>query len=363
MNDFTVAIGPAQSGIELSWRAISATPPTPSAGTYLWTGSGWGTPTGDALVIFANCLKTALGSNIYIYDGSVGGTSLLQADAIPSSPNNWWLYDVPGSILNNLAGSINAAGQLPSCFLMDIGQTDGGAGCLQQNFSDAAQLCYGKLMQKIGGAIWDADANIPMFINVTGRITYQNATIESTMSGVRTAQMQLPSFNKHMIVANSYVDVPVNADQVHPTIGGAMSCARRTAQTIANHYNPASYPASGVGPQIVSGTIHNATITLNVVGNQTVLSPAVNPTISPTGFEVSNNGFSSNLAISDIFITDHNTITIELASGAGGSVQVRYQYGAAPDVSNCLYGGNTPFGDVVPLPVLPTIGFITLTSD
>src|SRR3546814_8257796 len=83
------------------------------------------------------------------------------------------------------------------------------------------------------------------------------------------------------------------------------------------------------------------------------------PASGITGFQISTDDFGSLLTISSAARQAANVVRLHHAATGGAAAKVRYQYGAAPDVSGAVNDNNA-----LPLPLAPMRGAMNvLTGD
>lgn len=110
--------------------AVNYHNPTPLAGTFMWTASGWAAPTGDGAREYANRIKAATGEDVYLINACVNGLPLL-----PVSGGASWTTTGAGSAAATAIAATQAA--LASVSGLDLDRVEF-MGCQ----SDAMALAY-----------------------------------------------------------------------------------------------------------------------------------------------------------------------------------------------------------------------------
>lgn len=111
-----------------------------------------------------------------------------------------------------------------------------------------------------------------------------------------------------------------------PVLKGTWGMAARIAQDVTVKVNGAGN--NTLGAEIISGSRSGAIIDLTLTHNGGTALSVITSGSLPSGFEVaSDSGFSTILAVSNITITDANTVQITLASDPAATVYIRYMHG------------------------------------
>lgn len=187
---------------------------------------------------------------------------------------------------------------------------------------------------------------IPVLMAITGRYTgpvggYSDAAANT----VRLAQFELAATVPDVYVAHSYVGIEM-ADSFHyvTTFGeGYNEVSRRLRLTRDKLFNGGAYDGRGplpMGLVAVSDTVTDVLFDLNGATSLTARN-GLDQTLSAdanalTSWQVSVNGFTSNLAISSaVLLSDRVRLTHATATG---SRSARNHFGLNPDISSFVAG-------------------------
>lgn len=295
---------------------------------------------GNGEVVFANKLNELTSLPVAVIPCAVGGTSASQWEVGNTSWNN----------ANTCVSRSNGPGWAGlSMAVHDQGETDAGNGTSGAAWTTSFENTVAGMRTQTG------DASFPVLIGLLGACL--DGTSDANVEAIRQAQLALVDSGDHPLAYCRY-DLPL-IDNFHYSAANYARIGRREALSVAYHLRGVGY--SGAGPKIDAATIADGFAALYVSVTHeggTGLTDASGSTVGAglTGWEVQVD--SSPVAISSTAF-ESGQIRLNLAStvSTGQTVEVRYMYGADPDIGNVTYD-NTSFGDVVGLPLQPSRGWV-----
>ncbi len=295
------------------------------AKTFLWQSSisNFGPPQGDGHVALLNRTTTALGIPVAIINVAVGATAM--ASWQPGQPN-----------FQNALTQITQAGGDIGAIIWGQGEADA-ANVLVSGATYEAGLTA--LYAGLRTATARTVAQLPFLIAVTGRnaralgLAYGD---DQSWQTVRAAQINWAQTTSSAYIGAHCIDLPMS-DSIHYTNAGYAELGKRLGRSLAKNITPASLTHDGAGPKIISANRTGAVITLVC---DLRLSAVLSGTPPLTGFEVSGNNFTTVLSIQTTAIQAPDKIVITLATtpAQNDAVQVRYLFGANPDITALVTG-------------------------
>jgi hypothetical protein len=294
------------------------------AGTYLWNNStsSFGIPTGDGHIALLNRLRTALPFPIGLINVAISATNI--ASWQPGQPN----YQAA-------LAHLTAAGDC-GAVLWGQGESDAGdAQITENNYRAGLTGLYSGLRT----ATSRTAGQLPFVIAITGRNARNlgaGAGTDASWSIVRAAQINWATQTTGGVIGAYCLDLPM-ADTLHYTNAGYTELGKRLGRSIAKTISINSVPYDGAGPKINSATRQNAiiTVTIDLRGGT-----AISGTPPLTGWELSRDNFATLLTVQSTAVQNPDKIIFTLASTplATDTVQLRYLYGANPDVTALVTG-------------------------
>lgn len=289
---------------------------------------------GAAAVTFGNQAIADSGVPVAIMDYGVGGTRLSQ-----------WVSTANTSYAA-FAAALAAVGPVRAVFVV-VGMNDARAGVIP---SQAAHEANWRTL--IGHIRADAgDPALPILI--WGAQRCLQAGMDDQQFGWMRGAERTVGQDANVRLAVTTVDLPLITDNLHLTEAAMVTAAQRMARTVG-----AMFHGTGIdwrAPEVtavarVDDTTSDITITHH---GGTDFAPVS----GITGFEISNDAFVTLLSIGAAVRQSANVIRMTHASTAGLPAQLRYQYGAAPDVTGAV---NDNAG--LPLPLAPVEGGLEVFS-
>ena len=206
---------------------------------------------------------------------------------------------------------------------------------------------------KTGLATLGGRAGAKFSIQLVGKDTdiVNDSTKTARAQGFRSLQVSLVN-GTDTFMGSSALGSPLR-DNIHYTDAGCVALLRREGMSIANRmYGSLAY--DGRGPLVTSASRALAVITLAIdLNGASGISGA-----ALTGYEVSNDDFSTNLTISSATVTA-NQIVITLSGVPSGTVKVRSFAQGNYDDSSLAVGA---YPDSVTIPVFPIVNPITVST-
>ena len=317
---------------------------TPYDETSMGGFGNWYDMMGDGAVNLANALYDATGIPVGLINCAVGGSTI----------SDWADYGSPwvdmGYIITENGGDIEG-------FLWHQGEADAVAGTTKETYKAQLNKLYDRLLAFIPREPKDFQFGCA----IVGSVDHVGVT-NARMQAIREAQME-------WIAQRPFAYW--------------LGCSIDRGQTDGFHWNEPDYGVMGnryakgiacslgeivqgsEGPLIRRASITGDEVTVFITQNGGTELLDLNGDDSGndiSGFEVSDDNFATTIAISASEF-DGNTIKLTLVETPTDEVQVRYQYGRTPDISNGVYD-NAPYGgDSLGMPLQPKSAFYTTNGD
>lgn len=383
--DFAVGFTAAfigDSAQERSWRIVD-TPAASSPYAFRFSGAQYPTSTvyggwpnngsakvigeragpygGDAAVVLGNQMVTATSKYIGMAQLAVGGTRLNEwtnggTQYPPASGYNLWQYFVQSMSSDNVRAR---PGWGLSMLHWRFGVNDAAAGVTGAAF-------YDNLTQFISDyRTTSGNTNGPVCYTITGTTLY-SLTTDASVNDIRLAQLQFYDANSgdNVFISGNGVPLPRDDDMGHWTTPGRITADAWSAR--AWQFILGLVPHGADGPHIdetaitATGNTIEAPCVLN--GGTAVVDSAGNATATGlTGFIARVNG-SSRTVTAATLASDVVSLTVDGAAFVPGNlVEIYYQYGRNPDVTNAVFDNDAVDGAVLfpGLPLQPTRGWAT----
>jgi len=313
MAETVIALGGQSIPAALFTETVSVMP-VPRAGTFMWhqASASWVAPTGAGAIELANMLNAQTGNDIYLINGCVGGTALLQANANPATPTQYWLSNAPDSPLTWLLSQVAACGKTPAIFMWNQGQQD----CLC-NVGDMFNGYLQGLLQLQGILLnaWGLSANQLKFsVSPSGLAPWGNA------QPIWRAQLHIRHYAGFSL-APAYYDLPT-VDGVHLTGPAYVTWADRLARNLLKQLGHSGFSNAGPGPMITSSWKSGTTVAIATDSGTGLTTYPGTSTLS--GFQVWNYDYSWNIPVAAAYLSS-GLIFLTLAADPGGN-QIRLGY-------------------------------------
>ena len=260
--------------------------------------------TGGGEAALGNVLSEAAGCVVGFFNRSKGGTSITvlggTADTVA------WGTDLAASKTNRIGWFLWTHGHA------NAGQTDYGANL---------DLLLSRLRVSLGSTF---QFGLLMLTNNT--TSNDNANAMHTTRALQKKWIRDKAASDPLVFeVGDMIDLQLSADGIHGADGLAYAReGERFAAAILHRMGVRSTPAQG--PRIIRAERTGAVIDVIIAqygGTQLITSGGG----SPSGFDVSANGFTSLLSITSTEIVGPNRVRITLASDPGQEVEIMYLYG------------------------------------
>jgi len=314
---FTDATGPANSGVTKSTDGVNWTP----VGT-----------TGAGASVFGDELQKALNRPIRLIDRGESGTRVLEWE---SNLNN---------MRTNAIAAANAAGGV-DLVISIVGFNDANHGVMVSRADHEA-----KLRSLFAALRTGIRSTLPIMMGFSQKFGgASDATKDAKFNDLNAAEIAVTADANNLFGAHSY-DLPQLSDGIHQQDASYPIHARRLAANVIRHVNGQSMAR---GPSVTSIDTVSQTETRVMLAHST--GTDFTPTTGITGFEVSTDGFTSNVSISAVARVSASVIAITHAAAAAGStLGLRLLANANPARSAPVKDNST-----LALPVSPTSGALT----
>jgi len=335
-------------------RETSSTPPSPSDLTRQYTtGGGWAVVAGNGQIRFANLLQTAVSLPIGLVNFAVGGTGL-HVDG----GSGYWIDTAGGSPYALFLTGATAVGGDYEVVIWHQGETDALFATSKANYKADLDTFYARLRTATGRSTTTLKFGCALLGNVS-----DGSTTDANAEAIRQGQLEWIAATTGAFHAGSSVDM-VRTDSYHWTAPYYERMGRRYAQAILKQLGSVSFGADGPRVSSASRTLGSADIRVNVSHNGGSSLTELDGTTdggSVTGFQVSDDDFSTTLTISSTAFSGNRVVlTLSAAPADEDTIKVRYQYGVNPSITNPVYDNTAPQSDTVGLPLQPTNGSVTV---
>lgn len=298
----------------------------------------WISNSGDGAVAYANALQEKCKCPIALMNYAVSGSGL-DYDA----GSGKWDSLTGGQPLPVFLSALTFVGG--DCEM--IGFCQGEADCLNPSFSASGyKAAFGRMYTRIQQATGRNSSNLSIRMGVSGAVNDTDFATDARVSSVRQTQMEIPQEISGAIAGASAADLPINDDYAHFDGPEYVTLGLRDAQCELFRMGLADY--SGRGAQSLNAWRRTGSAEINIP-IEWLSGGNLGDITDFTGFEVSNNDFSTNLTISSSRVEGRNVV-LTLSAAPSGTVKVRYLYGMLPDVDNPVYSSA---GDSRYIPLLP----------
>lgn len=322
---------------------VSDTPPASSDLTRQYT-SSWAVVGGNGAIRLANQVQATLGLPVGVLPFADDATSVDQ-----------W---ATGSTYEPFEDALAAIGGDCEFVLWHQGEADMQSGTAYATYKASLDTLYARLRTSTGRST----SQLKFGCAIVGTLATALDSTDATSTAIRSAQQDWIDETTGAFFAGSSVDRP-RSDEAHWLAASYEKMGRRFAQAILFQLGLVSYGAKGPKITSASRASGSAVIVLNITQDAGTALKETDGTTdggSLTGFQVSNDDFSTTLTISSTAFSG-NTVQLTLSGVPTGTVKVRYQYGENPTVTNAVYDDTEPGGDSLGLPLQPTVTPITAT--
>ena len=276
--------------------------------------------TGNAAIAFGNRLIERLGIPVGLLDFSVNGSGLRkEADW----GTGFWADTATDSIYNRFVSGVTDAGGAVEFVIWIQGEADAARGTVTEDEYAGSLIHFIENQVRIDIASGSDSAQLP-FIVVP--MIKRPGGKDGPHQAIRNAQKRVAEKVTDCYLAATTLDLK-NHGRQHLTPMAYISMGKRVAQTVLYVLGEETYHR---GPS-VAGAMQIDSYTLEIAIQHNGGSD-FRPANGITGWEVIANGVS--IPIASVYRHEPQTIRIRLEHALAGKAQLRYLYGAMPDVKN-----------------------------
>lgn len=357
-----------QSNMRNMWSTRS-TPPADDTLTKRHAGAGWYAPDltrqgsetssnqgvndfgGNGAVVFGNQLRAGLELPVGMLQFAIGATAISTWASGGASFTNFES--------NTVGVARSDVGSDFEFVLWHQGEDDAVAGTTKTNYKTGLDNVYSACRTLTGRST----TTLKFGVGILGNMDNATAT-DATMDAIRQGQLEWVRDTTGAFFAGCSYDM-VRTDTVHWTAPYYERMGRRYAQAVLEQLGEVA--TGSEGPKISSArrASGSADIYLSVThdgGTGLEEDDGTTDGGSLTGFEASDDAFSTNLTISSTaFSNGQIKLTLSAAPADEDTIVVRHQYGENPDISNPVYDDQLPQSDTIGFPLQPTIGTVEAT--
>jgi hypothetical protein len=321
----------------------SSTPPASSDLTRRFV-SSWGAVTGNGAIRLANELQDDAGLLIGILPLGLSSTTI----------GNW--TDTGHQAWTDFTTAVAASGNDIEFVLWHQGEGDAVAGTAKATYKAGLDTLYSRIRTLVSRNTTTLKFGSALLGNIDSPVA-----TDATTQAIREGQVEWISETTGAFWAGSSVDM-VRFDEAHWGTTYLERMGRRYAQAVLEQLGEVAFGSDG--PRITSARRASgaANIRLKVThdgGSSLEELDGSTDGGSLTGFQVSDDGFATTLTISSTaFAAGEIVLNLSAPPADVDTIEVRYQYGENPTITNPVYDNTTPQGDSVGLPLQPTVGSV-----
>lgn len=267
---------------------------------------------------------------------------------VTSSGSGYWLDTSSSSPYGLCLTRIASGGGDFEGILWHQGESDCSSGNSKASYMTGLDTLYSRLRTYIGRT----QDEVSFGIGSVGPLN--DGSTAANISAIRTAQQKWPHKTTNAYYLGSNIDVTLQ-DQYHYATGSYTRIGRRWAQSVLYHHGLAEFP--GGGPYVRWGWWLASDTKIRLIVDKSFMTAleeidGTTDGAALTGFEVSDDNFSTTETITVTAFSGGNTIVLTVPTLlTGAAVKVRYQYAAVPTVTNPVYGNLNPQGDTLAFPL------------
>jgi hypothetical protein len=289
-----------------------------------FSGTGWSkiTDLGNAAIAFGNRIIDRLQIPVGLLDFSVNGSGLRkEADW----GTGYWEDTSPNSIYDRFISGVSKAGGAVEFVVWIQGEADAARGTVTQN--EYAQSLEGFILNQVRSDIANGSGqeNLPFLIVM---MIKRPGGKDAPHQDIRNAQRHVVENVTDCYLAATTLDLK-NHGRQHLTPKAYISMGNRVAQTVLYILGKETYHR---GPGVTGvKKIDSSTIEIAIKHNG---GSDFKPVAGITGWEVIADGTS--VPIAEAYRHDSQTIRIRLERPLNAKAEIRYLYGAMPDVEHVV---------------------------
>ena len=282
--------------------------------------NGWSAPGkhGNAAIAFGNRIIDRLDIPVGLLDYSKNGSGLRkEADW----GTGYWENTAPGSIYNRFVSGVSETGGTVEFVIWIQGEADAARGTVTAEEYTASLERFITHQVRMDIANGSDFENLPFLIVM---MIKRPGGKDSPHQAIRNAQKHVAANVPNSYLAATTLDLK-NHGRQHLTPKAYIALGRRVSQSILHLLDEETYHR---GPKVSNvNRIDSRTIEIRIQHNA---GSDFTPHSEITGWEVIAKGVS--VAITKVYRHDPQTIRIDLERPLNDKAQIRYLYGAMPDV-------------------------------
>ena len=282
--------------------------------------NGWAAPGrhGNAAIAFGNRIIDRLSIPVGLLDYSQNGSGLRkEADW----GTGYWENTAPGSIYNRFISGVSETGGMVEFIIWIQGEADAARGTVTSEEYAASLERFINNQVRMDIANGSDFENLPFLIAM---MIKRPGGKDKPHQAIRNAQKYVVENVAGSYLAATTLDLK-NHGRQHLTPQAYVTLGRRVSQSILHLLNEETYHR---GPTVSDATqIDNRTIEIRIEHNA---GSDFTPDSEISGWEVIADG--GPVPITNVYRHDSQTIRIELERPLNAKAQIRYLYGAMPDV-------------------------------
>ena len=286
----------------------------------IYTDNGWSAPgrQGNAAIAFGNRIIDRLGIPVGLLDYSKNGSGLRkEADW----GTGYWENTAPGSIYNRFISGVSETGGTVEFVIWIQGEADAARGTVTEEEYAASLERFITNQVRMDVANGSDFENLPFLIVM---MIKRPGGKDKPHQAIRNAQKHVAETVTNSYLAATTLDLK-NHGRQHLTPKAYITLGRRVSQSILHLLDEETYHR---GPKVShANRIDNRTIEIRIQHNA---GSDFTPDSEITGWEVIANGVS--VPIKNVYRQDPQTIRIDLERPLDDNAQIRYLFGAMPDV-------------------------------
>jgi hypothetical protein len=272
---------------------------------------------GVGATTFAQAFYAATGVPVGFIDGGEGGTLLSQWRATSYS-----IYQRFVTYLAAVGGRIEGA-------IIGVGSNDARSSTIPSQASH--ETSYRQLIANVRASA--KDAALPIIMLGSQRAPAEAASTDNQFTWARAAELNV-SDDANNYMGSQNVVLPMDADRVHISDAGTAVMAKSAAAAVL--FRMGLRVSGSRGPKPISATYTGTTIRVKFEVRTGTGLIAKTPSAAITGFEVSTDGFSTLINISNARVVSPTEVDLTVPDDLA-SPRVRYLYGHDPVVTNPVY--------------------------
>lgn len=321
MTDLVLMVAGQSNGTQMCVVPVAGCEPI--AGCNIWNpNTTWRPMTSDdgaGIVELARMLKTQTGRDVYVYNCTYGGSTVVPAACDPNHPNNHWHSFAQDSPLSGAMVQVSAGGKLPEFIIWIEGEQAGAYAAINPSYDMVTNWkSYTDQLRNYMHGQWSIDSSqCTWMILPVGAPNYGNTKY--------VLQSQILYFNgtAGVIPGPGRYDL-ATIDSVHMNGPSCRTLGDRIAQALLNKLGVNGFVNCGPGPQLTGAWKDQAHVEIHTNSTTGIVAKPGCSMLS--GFQVYNYWWQP-IGISSAYVSS-GYIMLELASNPGNGNHIRILYQA-----------------------------------